>query len=122
MLFKKYLESNHKNISFERYYQINNIEGAGSFGEVYSGLNLKNNEEIAIKVESSSIEFPQLFNETQIYQILNKDRSHKDYGIPTVKYCSREGDFNIMVMDLMGPNLDEVFHYCNNKFTIQTLT
>ena len=31
-----------------------------------------------------------------------------------------EGDYNGMIMDLLGPSLSDVFKYCKNRFTIKT--
>ena len=31
-----------------------------------------------------------------------------------------EGDYNCMVIDLLGPSLDNLFRYCGQKLTIKT--
>lgn len=38
-------------------------------------------------------------------------------GFPSLKYVGIEGDFNVMVIDLMGPSLDDLFNFCDQKFT-----
>lgn len=43
-----------------------------------------------------------------------------DKGIPNVYYCSSEGDYNIMVMDLLGPSLEDLFNICGRKFGVKT--
>lgn len=43
-----------------------------------------------------------------------------DKGIPNVYYCATEGDHNIMVMDLLGLSLEDLFNTCNRKFTLKT--
>lgn len=32
-----------------------------------------------------------------------------------------ERGFNVMVMDLQGPSLEQLFNFCGNKFTLNTL-
>ena len=41
-------------------------------------------------------------------------------GIPSIHWFGVEGDYNAMVMDLLGPSLEDLFNYCKRKFTIKT--
>jgi len=42
-------------------------------------------------------------------------------GIPKLYWCGSEGDYNIMVMELLGPNMEELFNYCHRKFSLKTV-
>jgi len=95
--------------------------GSGAFGEIFHGINLKTNEEVAIKLENTNTKHPQLFYEAKLYQYLLHDNSVLDKGIPHVYYCATEGDYNIMVMDLLGPSLEDLFNICNRKFSLKTV-
>ncbi len=41
-------------------------------------------------------------------------------GIPRIHWCGMEGDYNIMVMDLLGPSLEMLFNMCKCRFSLKT--
>lgn len=42
-------------------------------------------------------------------------------GIPTVKWCGIEGDYNVLIMDRLGQSLEELFNACGRMFTLKTV-
>lgn len=42
-------------------------------------------------------------------------------GIPAVKWFGSEGDYNVLVIDLLGPSLEDLFNYCGKKFSLKTV-
>jgi hypothetical protein len=42
-------------------------------------------------------------------------------GIPKVHWLAIENDFNVLVMDMLGPSLADLFNYCGKKFSLKTV-
>lgn len=99
-----------------RKYRVGPKIGSGSFGEIYAGTNVHTGEEVAIKLEALKSKHPQLLYESKIYRILQGG-----YGIPAVKWFGSEGDYNVLVIDLLGPSLEDLFNYCGKKFSLKTV-
>ncbi|KAJ3343719.1 serine/threonine protein kinase [Gonapodya sp. JEL0774] len=97
-------------------YKVGRKIGSGSFGDIYLGINIINGEEVAIKLESVKAKHPQLEYEAKVYKSLAGG-----VGIPFVRWFGVEGDFNCMVIDLLGPSLEDLFNFCNRKFTLKTV-
>lgn len=51
----------------------------------------------------------------------NKNSAQPIVGIPKVYHSGTEGDYNVMMMELLGPNIDELFKYAKKKFTLKTV-
>ncbi|CAK9140606.1 unnamed protein product [Ilex paraguariensis] len=90
--------------------------GSGSFGELYLGVNIQSGEEVAIKLESVKTKHPQLHYESKIYMLLQGGT-----GIPNLKWFGVEVEYNVMVIDLLGPSLEDLFNYCNRTFSLKTV-
>jgi serine/threonine protein kinase len=42
-------------------------------------------------------------------------------GISNVKWFGVEGDYNVLVMDVLGPSLEDLFSFCNRKLSLKTV-
>ncbi|RLN92166.1 hypothetical protein BBJ28_00016501, partial [Nothophytophthora sp. Chile5] len=113
--------------------------GSGSFGDIYLGTNMTSGEEVGIKLESVKSKHPQLLYESKIYKILNGGRTLRVVplpsrkrrvspplavglvGVPNLHWFGVEGEYNVMVIDLLGPSLEDLFNYCGRRFQLKTV-
>ncbi|AET41662.1 casein kinase YCK3 Ecym_8392 [Eremothecium cymbalariae DBVPG len=106
--------------------------GEGSFGIIFEGENMmegsgsggngsaeggvvSGKRPVAIKFEPRRSDAPQLRDEFRAYRILNGCR-----GIPRAYYFGQEGIHNILIIDLLGPSLEDLFEWCGRKFSVKT--
>ncbi|ORZ36724.1 casein kinase [Catenaria anguillulae PL171] len=87
-------------------YRLGRKIGSGSFGDIYLGTNVMNGEEVAVKLESVKAKHPQLEYEARVYRALAGG-----VGIPFVRWFGTEQEFNAMVIDLLGPSLEDLFNF-----------
>ncbi|XP_033249747.1 casein kinase I [Drosophila miranda] len=97
-------------------YRVVKRIGSGSFGDIYLGVCLKDASEVAIKVERNEAKYPQLAYEAKVYQKLAKNP-----GFPTLKHFGCEQHFKAMVIELLGPSLEELFTTCKRRFSLKTV-
>ncbi|KAG6537161.1 hypothetical protein ZIOFF_002246 [Zingiber officinale] len=125
-------------------YRLRRKIGSGSFGEVYLGTDIQTNEEIAIKLDCSCLVYesflvklsidllicylvanaketvktkhPLLLLESKLYKILQGGT-----GIPNVRWFGVEDNYNVLVMDLLGQNLEDLFNFCSRKLSLKTV-
>ncbi|XP_026442077.1 casein kinase 1-like protein HD16 isoform X1 [Papaver somniferum] len=102
-------------------YKIEKKLGKGGFGQVYVGRRVSGGSgtsgptavEVALKFEhrtSKGCNYGPPY-EWQVYNTLGGS-----HGVPRVHYKGKQGDFYIMVMDMLGPSLWDVWN--NNSHTM----
>lgn len=97
-------------------YKLGQKIGSGSFGEIYLGGHIQTGEMVAVKLESVKTKHPQLQYESKLYCLLEGG-----VGIPGLKWFGVVGDFNVMVIDLLGPSLEDLFNRCGRKLSMKTV-
>lgn len=97
-------------------YKLGRKIGSGSFGEIFLATHIDTFEIVAVKLENTKTKHPQLLYEAKVYTILQGGS-----GIPTVKWSGVDGEDNILVIDLLGPSLEDLFVYCGRKFSLKTV-
>ncbi|KAH9761169.1 Casein kinase 1-like protein 3 [Citrus sinensis] len=97
-------------------YKLGRKIGSGSFGEIFLASHVDTNEIVAVKIENSGTKHPQLLYEAKVYKILQGGS-----GIPNIKWYGVDGEDNVLVLDLLGPSLEDLFVYCRRKFSLKTV-
>ncbi|XP_074566302.1 casein kinase 1-like protein 4 [Curcuma longa] len=97
-------------------YKLGRKIGSGSFGEIFLATHVDTFEIVAVKIENSKTKHPQLLYEAKLYNILQGGS-----GIPNIKWCGADGEENVLVLDLLGPSLEDLFVYCGRKFSLKTV-
>jgi serine/threonine protein kinase len=89
--------------------------GEGAFGTVFKA-HKKSEPDIfyAIKVEPHNID-SRLEYEVDIYKKLDGE-----VGFPKIYDFKKTKKHNIAIMEYLGPTLEELFEFCNNKFSLKT--
>eukprot|EP00968_Pinguiococcus_pyrenoidosus_P005160 scaffold334_cov241-Pinguiococcus_pyrenoidosus.AAC.23 len=81
-------------------YRISKRLGGGSFGDIYLGVTAAN-EKVAIKFEKHGARCPQLRHEYKVYREMLGC-----LGFGRVFFFGTHENYNVMVMELLGPSLE----------------
>jgi len=96
-------------------YRLGKKIGTGAFGEIFEGTDIFDNSSVAIKLEHNSVKYPQLLFEAKLL------KSIPGTGIPVMHWFGIAGEYNAMVMDLLGLNLEDLYNYCAKNFSLKTI-
>lgn len=94
--------------------------GSGNFGEIRVGRNISTGEEVAVKLEPLKTKLPQLILEYKFYATLGAVNASVE-GFPRIHFFGPSKQYNCLVLDLLGPCLEDLFQLCGKKFTIKTV-
>lgn len=101
----------------DKYYLEKKI-GSGAFGDIYLAVNKKTNEYVAVKLEHTKAKQLLVINEARLMKIL----SRSDFvGFPQVRWYGVEGEYNCLVMDLLGHSLEQLLVKCGGRFSLKTV-
>ncbi|KAF7354102.1 Kinase-like protein [Mycena venus] len=97
-------------------YRLEEEIAVGGCGQVFLGVHTIAGKEVAIKLEPAIAKHGPLKQESKIYKTLMGGT-----GVPWVMWSGRQGDYNVMVIDLLGPSLEDLFKMCNRHFSPKTV-
>lgn len=89
--------------------------GKGSFGDLYCANSVNTDEYVAVKLEKATVKYPMLSREAKIYRLLRGG-----VGFPRYRYYGTEGVYNVLVVDLLGPTLEDLLNFCARNFSLKT--
>jgi len=90
--------------------------GGGSFGEIFEGIERHTGKQVAVKVESQTSHNPQLRFEAKVYKHLAGGR-----GIAQMHWYGSCPGHALLVIDRLGPSLEDLFNRCGRKFSLKTV-
>lgn len=97
-------------------YHLGKKVGSGSYSDVHLAVDKVSGDSVAVKLEWKRAEKTgKLLDEAKLYQNLQTD-----IGIPKVRWWGSKGEYNIMVLDLLGPSLDDIFKK-RKRFSVKTV-
>ncbi|KAK5653474.1 hypothetical protein OQA88_8960 [Cercophora sp. LCS_1] len=106
-----------KDILIDGRYRVDRKIGAGGFGLVYSGTDLSSGEEVAIKLTAVRADNPEMLrDEKETYEALDGG-----VGIPRVHWFGQECEFYALVIDALGPSLEDLLNYCGRRLSLKTI-
>lgn len=102
-------------------YALGRKLGSGSFGDIYVAVD-KNKDEngqnklVAIKLERTDAKIKLLNFESNVYKYLYQPNK----GIPQIYWNGSQDDYNILIIEMLGPNLENLFALCGSRFSLKT--
>ncbi|KAI3317911.1 casein kinase I isoform delta [Xylariaceae sp. AK1471] len=100
-----------QDILIDNRYRFDRKTGQGGFGtDTHTG------HEVAIKLMEYRNDPRTLKDEAEIYRELASE-----LGIPQVYWVGEEGSYCVLVFQLLGPSLEDLFNYCSRRFSLKTI-
>ncbi|KAF9230019.1 kinase-like domain-containing protein, partial [Melanogaster broomeanus] len=97
-------------------YRLREVLGAGSYGKVYRATDLTHSKEVVAKIEHAGQISLTLRHEFSVLQHLAGVE-----GIPKPLWFGKEAAQNVLILNRLGPTLEEAFNACNRVFTLNTI-
>jgi len=114
------VDSGNQDIPFEvkvaSRFKMDRMIGSGSFGEIYMARDIVEDRDVAVKFEQLKVKRPQVIEEAKLLRQLGNE-----HGFPKFIWYGKEDQYHIMVIEMLGPSLEDLFNYCGRKFSLKTV-
>jgi serine/threonine protein kinase len=103
------LEKEDENYYINNKYLVVESINSGAFGDVFKGINIITQTEVAIKRENKDLDISLLKNEALVYDFLK--------GIPgilSIKWYGTDGSYRYLVIGLLGKSLEDLIDLYQN--------
>ncbi|RPD61796.1 kinase-like protein [Lentinus tigrinus ALCF2SS1-7] len=100
-------------------YQVKFLLGEGATGSVWEAFNILTGLRVAIKTQPIPVDPalpPILPYEVKVYDLLRGSE-----GIPSIHWSGIDGNQQVMVMDLLSPNLNGLRRVCRGTLSLRTI-
>lgn len=81
-----------------------------------TGTDITSGKEVAIKLTDNREGPEMLRDEAETYR-----RLAGEVGIPQVYWFGEEVSYYVLVFELLGPSLEDLFNYCDRRFSLKTI-
>ena len=79
--------------------------------------NMEDQHKVAVKLENAYDRSAQLPNEYKFYNLIGSNQK----GFPKIYWFGRWESYNVIIMELLGKNLEDVFELCGRNFSLKTI-
>ncbi|KAJ3055272.1 Casein kinase I isoform delta [Rhizophlyctis rosea] len=95
-------------------FRIHRRIGRGGCEVVFKGTDLDTSELVAIKTQPR--ERVMIGREVTVYKVLGGEEV-----VASLKWSGTDRNLNVLVIDILGPSLEDLFNFCGRKFTLKTV-
>lgn len=89
--------------------------GKGSFGELYTAIDVQTGHEVALKLEPIRNKHQTLVQESRVLRDLQGT-----VGVPVLHWAGVSEDFNVIAMELLGDSLEEILNLCGRRIGLKS--